>query len=64
MALVAFRPGMTLDGIPQGREKKRRLSFEVAFFGLAIAYFIVGIVNSGPALRPVGQRAVIVFMRV
>jgi|GEM_PF-2335250 hypothetical protein len=29
-----------------------------------MTYFMVGIENSGPALRPVGQRAVIVFMRV
>ena len=36
----------------------------VVFLLLNEDYFIVGIVNSGPALRPVGQRAVIVFMRV
>ena len=27
-------------------------------------YFIVGIENSAPARRPVGQRAVMVFIRV
>ena len=40
-----------------GSEKSGR---KAAFF----FYFIVGIENSAPARRPVGQRAVMVFMRV
>ena len=32
--------------------------------GALLDYFIVGIENSAPARKPVGQRAVIVFIRV
>jgi len=39
------------------QDKKRPL-------GRFLIYFIVGIENSAPARRPVGQRAVMVFIRV
>lgn len=41
------------------RDQEEKAAVTAAFF-----YFIVGIENSAPARRPVGQRAVIVFMRV
>jgi hypothetical protein len=56
--LVAFRD------CSSGRLESCVITIKNAAVRPLFIYFIVGIENSAPARRPVGQRAVMVFIRV